>query len=158
MDRIAVAVGNRAIKESQIDREIRLTAFENGTALDVSAASKRKAADRLIDQTFIRTEMAKASYPAPSDAEINSVLDRIKQARFRTSSEFEQALKTYAITTPELKAHIVWQIQVLRFADLHFEAARRKKAVANIKQPLRDRITTTFSTWLYASPTTSSIH
>src|SRR5260370_34241396 len=101
MDRIAVAVGNRAIKESQIDREVRLTAFENGTALDVSAASKRKAADRLIDQTFIRTEMAKASYPAPSDAEINSVLDRIKQARFRSSSQFEQALKTYAITTPE---------------------------------------------------------
>ncbi len=157
MDRIAVAVGNRAIKESQIDREIRLTAFENGTALDVSAASKRKAADRLIDQTFIRTEMAKASYPAPSDAEINSVLDRIKQARFRSSSEFEQALKTYAITTPELKAHIAWQIQVLRFADLHFEAAVRKQAVANVKQPLGDRVNAAFFAWLDESRKNSRI-
>ena len=157
MDRIAVAVGNRAIKESQIDREIRLTAFENGTPLDLNAASKRKAADRLIDQTFIRAEMAKASYPAPSDAEINSVLDRIKQARFRSSSEFEQALKTYAITTPELKAHIAWQIQVLRFADLHFEAAVRKQAVANVKQPLGDRINAAFFAWLDESRKNSRI-
>src|SRR5258708_38440022 len=148
MDRIAVAVGNRAIKESQIDREIRLTAFENGTALDLSAASKRKAADRLIDQTFIRAEMARASYPAPSDAEINSVLDRIKQARFHTNAEFEQALKTYAITALELKAHIAWQIQVLRFADVHFEPVVRKQAVANVKQPLGDRINAAFFAWL----------
>jgi parvulin-like peptidyl-prolyl isomerase len=157
MDRIAVAVGNRAIKESQIDREVRLTAFENGTALDLSAASKRKAADRLIDQTFIRAEMAKASYSAPSDAEINSVLDRIKQTRFRSNAEFEQALKTYAIATPELKAHIAWQIQVLRFADLHFEPIVRKQAVANVKQPLGDRVNAAFFAWLDESRKNSRI-
>ncbi len=157
MDRIAVAVGNRAIKESQIDREIRLTAFENGTALDLSAASKRKAADRLIDQTFIRAEMAKVSYPAPSDAEINSVLDRIKQARFHNSAEFDQALKTYAITAPELKSHIAWQIQVLRFADLHFEPVVRKQAVANVKQPLGDRVNVAFFAWLDESRKNSRI-
>src|SRR6266576_673218 len=95
VDRIAVAVDNRAIKESQIDRDLRLTAFLNGTPLDEGAAAKRKAADRLIDQTVIRSEIAKASYPAPSDAEIGSVLGKIKQARFRNNAEYEQALKTY---------------------------------------------------------------
>src|SRR5437660_3249417 len=51
VDRIAVAVDNRAIKESQIDRDLRLTAFLNGTPLDAGIVSTRKAADRLIDQT-----------------------------------------------------------------------------------------------------------
>src|SRR5260370_30088170 len=157
MDRIAVAVGNRAIKESQIDREIRLTAFENGTALDLSAASKRKAADRLIDQTFIRAEMAKASYPAPSDTEINSVLDRIRQARFRGNAEFEHALKTYAITAPELKAHIAWQIQVLRFADVHFEPVVRKQAVRNVNQPPGGRVNDDVVCWLDESRKNSRI-
>jgi hypothetical protein len=120
VDRIAVAVDNRAIKESQIDRDIRLTAFLNGTPLDEGAAAKRKAADRLIDQTVIRSEIAKAAYPAPSDAEIGNVLGKIKQARFRNNAEYEQALKTYGISEPDLKAHIAWQIQVLRFVDLRF--------------------------------------
>src|SRR5258708_10099008 len=74
MDRVAVAVGNRAIKESQIDRDIRLTAFENGTVLDFSGASKRKAADRLVGQAMIRPEMAKASSPSPADAETDTLL------------------------------------------------------------------------------------
>src|ERR1051326_5430708 len=82
VDRIAVAVDNRAIKESQIDRDLRLTAFLNGTPLDEGTLSKRKAADRLIDQTVIRSEITKGTYPQPSDAEVNSTLAKIKQARF----------------------------------------------------------------------------
>ena len=120
VDRIAVAVDNRAIKESQIDRDLRLTAFLNGTPLDDGSASKRKAADRLIDQTVIRSEIAKGTYPAPSDADINEVLGKIKQARFHNNAEYEQALNSYGISEPELRSHIAWQIQVLRFADLRF--------------------------------------
>src|SRR5579885_3367407 len=102
VDRIVAAVNNRAIKESQIDRDIRLTDFLNGVPLDESAASKRKAADRLIDQTVIRTELAKGTYPAPSDA------------------DYQQALKTYGISEPELKAQIAFQLQVVKFVDLRF--------------------------------------
>ena len=120
VDRIAVAVGNRAIKESQIDRDIRLTDFLNGAPLDESAASKRKAADRLIDQTVIRSEMAKGSYPTPSDAEVNATLAKIKQARFHNDADYQQALKTYGITEQELKAQIAFQLQVVRFVDLRF--------------------------------------
>lgn len=120
VDRIAAAIGNRAIKESQLDRDIRLTAFLNGTPLDESGGAKRKAADRLIDQTVIRSEMAKGSYPAPSDADIAGVLTKIKQARFRNNADYQEALKAYGISEPELKSHIAWQIQVLRFVDLRF--------------------------------------
>ncbi len=138
VDRIAVAVGNRAIKESQIDREIRLTAFLNGAALDFSASSKRKAADRLIDQTNIRAEMAKGSYAAPSEAEVNGVLTKIKQARFPKKGEYEQALQNYGITEQELKAHVSWQIQVLHFIDLRFLPSARVEA----------RVKEAFFSWL----------
>jgi parvulin-like peptidyl-prolyl isomerase len=141
MDRVAVAVGNRAIKESQLDRDIRLTAFLNGTALDFGGASKRKAADRLIDQTMIRAEMAKASSAAPAKAEIDQVLEKIKQARFRGNPEYEQALKTYGITEPELKSHVAWQIQVLHFAGQRFG----------------DRVNTAFFAWLDTSRKSSRI-
>ena len=120
MDRIAVAVGTRAIKESQIDRDIRLTAFENGSPLDFSATSKRQSADRLIDQTMIRAELAKGQYPAPSDAEIARVLEKIKQARFHSHAEYEQALKTYGISDADLRAHVSFEIQALHFAEVKF--------------------------------------
>lgn len=121
VDRIAVAVGNHAIKESQIDHELRLTAFQNGAPLDEGAASKRKAADHLIDQTLIRAEMAKGSYPEPSNADVNTVLTKIKRARFHSDADYEQALKTYGISEPELTAHIAWQIRVVRFVDQRFQ-------------------------------------
>ena len=120
IDRIAVAVGNRAIKESQIDRDIRLTAFENGSPLDFSAASRRQAAERLIDQTLIRAELAKGTHPAPEDAEITRVTEKIKQARFHNNAEYEQALKTCGISESELRSHIAFEIQVLHFATLRF--------------------------------------
>ena len=78
VDRIAAAINNRAIKESQVDRDLRLTAFLNGTPLEQNAAAKHKAADRLIDQTVIRAEIAKGSYPAPTDADTAAVLAKIK--------------------------------------------------------------------------------
>lgn len=158
VDRIAVSVGNRAIKENQIDREIRLTDFFNGSALDISGAAKRKAAERLIDQALIRAEMAKASYPVASDAEINSVLVKIKQARFHNSGEYEQALKAYGITEAELRAHIGWQVQVLRFVDLRFEPAVRTQAVTNVKQAaLGERVNAAFFAWLDESRKRSRI-
>src|SRR5262249_49424474 len=55
IDRVAVVVGNRVITESEILREVRLTAFLNGAPLDFSAASKRKTAERLVEQRLIRS-------------------------------------------------------------------------------------------------------
>ncbi len=152
VDRIAVSVGNSAIRESQVESEVRVTALLNGAALDLSAAGKRQAASRLVDQAIIRAEMAKQVYPAPAEAEMNATLDKIKQARFRNNSEYERALKTYGVTEPELKAHLAWQLQVLHFIDLRFAAADalpsrdREGAVAVAAQEQRANIA--FFAWL----------
>ncbi|MGA8577407.1 MAG: hypothetical protein WB579_01900, partial [Bryobacteraceae bacterium] len=57
IDRIAVSVGNRVITTVDIDRAIRVPAFLNGQQPDFSAASKRAAAERLVEQTLVRREL-----------------------------------------------------------------------------------------------------
>src|SRR5436309_13062632 len=66
IDRVAVVVGNRVITESEILREIRLTAFLNGAALDFSAASRRRTAERLVEQRLIRNEIESSRFPEPA--------------------------------------------------------------------------------------------
>ena len=50
IDRIAVRVGTEVITDSEIVREIRLTAFFNSEPVQMSAQQKRKTAERLIEQ------------------------------------------------------------------------------------------------------------
>jgi hypothetical protein len=149
LDRIAIAVGNRAVKERQIESELRVTEFLNGSAVDLGERAKRSAADRLIDQTLIRAEMAKATYPAASEDDVKRVLAGIKQTRFPKSQDYQRALEQYGITEQELKTHLAWQIEVLRFIDLRFEPAVRAQPVRNANQrPLGDRVNDAFFAWL----------
>ena len=63
VDRVAIAVGDKIITESEIDLRIRLTAFQNGEKADFSLASRRRAAAELIDQRLIEREMDLGHYP-----------------------------------------------------------------------------------------------
>jgi argonaute-like protein implicated in RNA metabolism and viral defense len=63
IDRIAVIIENRIVKESDIKRDIRVTSFLNSETPDFSVASQRKALNRLIDQVFIRREIEVGDYP-----------------------------------------------------------------------------------------------
>ena len=103
-DGVAVSIGTRAIKGSEIEHDIRLTAFLNGSALSFSTAEKRKAADRLIDQLLIREEMLKAH--VATSVISDTVFSRIERTRFSSPAEYRKALQTYGITEPELKAHL----------------------------------------------------
>ena len=80
VDRVAVVVGTNVITESELLREVRLTQFLNGEPLDLSPEKKRAAAERLVDQQLIRTEMELSRYPQPGTEEENKVLRRISQA------------------------------------------------------------------------------
>jgi len=150
VDRIAVAVGNRAIKESQIIGEIRVAAFLNGGPLDLSGPAKRKAAEQLVDQALIRTEMARGSYPAPSDGDVNDLLKRIKDTEFHgDSAAYRTALAKYGLTEADLKAHLAWQLQVLRFIQLRFEPAVRMRAAKNTSAAvIGERVNVEFFAWL----------
>ncbi len=123
IDRIAIIAGNAIVKDSDIDRDIRVTSFLNNQPLDLGAAARKKAASRLIDQIFIRREIRIGAYPTSTLAEADRQLDSLKKQRFRTKAQFEQALRRYGLTELELRTQFQWQLTVLRFIDERFKPA-----------------------------------
>src|SRR5271163_3603750 len=63
VDRIAISVGDKIISASEIDLRIRLSAFQNRERADLSLASRRHAAEELVDQKLIEREMDVGHYP-----------------------------------------------------------------------------------------------
>jgi hypothetical protein len=123
IDRIAVVIGNAVIKDSDIAQDIRVTAFLNGEALDFSTAARKKAANRLIDQIFIRREIRVGAYPEVTPQEADVQLAALKKQRFKTNAAFEEALRRYGLTELALRTEFQWQLTVLRFIDIRFKPA-----------------------------------
>jgi len=126
IDRIAVSVGNRVITETDVDREIRITALLNSAPLrsrlgtaGVGKEEKRAAAERMVDQTLVRSELEASRYLPPSAAEMEAALAEEK-ARFGDDATYRRALAAYGVSEEDLKARLEWQLTLLRFIDVRF--------------------------------------
>jgi peptidyl-prolyl cis-trans isomerase SurA len=119
IDRVAVSIGNRVITESDLDREIRITAFENNDQPDFSAANKRATAERLVDQTLVRGELEASRYLLPAPADTGAALEELRR-RFPDAVAYHRALAAYGITEDDLKARLLWQLTLVRFVDVRF--------------------------------------
>jgi hypothetical protein len=121
IDRIAVVAGKHVIKLSDIERDLRLTNFLNREPLAINAQSKRKAAERLVDQAVIRDEIATGGYTRATDADAAGMLQQIRKDRYSASdARLRQALTQYGLTEDELRAELLWQLTVLRFIEQRF--------------------------------------
>ncbi len=105
IDRIAISVGNLVITESQVEEEIRLTAFLNQDKLNLDNAERKKAAGRLIEQTLVRREMDFSHYPLPSLSDATKSLETLR-TRYKTQADYQQALDSYGITEESLKRRL----------------------------------------------------
>jgi hypothetical protein len=124
VDRIAVIVGSDVITESEVLREVRLTEFLNGQPPDTGPAARRAAAERLVDQQLIRTEMEAGSYPVAPAAQADEMLRSFRQQRFGgDDAALTAALAKYGLSEEELKDHLLWEASVLRFTDARFQIA-----------------------------------
>ncbi len=74
VDRIAVTVGDQVITETEILREIDITAFLNGEKPSFTPDEKRKAADRLVEQKLVRKEMELGNYPEATTEQAEELL------------------------------------------------------------------------------------
>jgi hypothetical protein len=119
IDRIVITVGNQVITQSQVDDEIRLTAFLNHENVDLSAGAKKEAASRLIEQALIKREMDLSRYPLPELSDTGKSLDSVK-AMYPSETEFQNALQSSGITLDELTRRLWWQLTLLRFIDYRF--------------------------------------
>jgi hypothetical protein len=121
IDRIAVIVDKHAIKLSDVERDLRLTAFLNRMPVDLSAKAKRQAADRLVDQQIIRTELSASGYGRATDAQADALLAQIRRDRFGDSTiKLRAALGGYGLAVGELRAELLWQLTVLQFIQQRF--------------------------------------
>lgn len=119
LDRLAVVVGNTAITESEVVQHVRLTAFLNGETPELSPAGKRRAAERLVEQELIRREISLTRYAEAGDGGVDSTLNDLR-SRYPRPEQYQQALVDYGITEDELRAHLIWQMTVLRFTEFRF--------------------------------------
>jgi peptidyl-prolyl cis-trans isomerase SurA len=119
IDRVAVAVGNRVITQSEVERHARLTAFLNQEQPDLSPAARRKTAERLVEQRLVRRELEASRYPPPSATEVDAVLQGVKE-QFGAAGTLNEALAKYGVTEQHLREHLLWQLQFLRFIDIRF--------------------------------------
>jgi len=120
IDRIAVSVGSRVITTSDLDREIRVTAFLNGVKPDFTAAAKKTAVDRMVEQKLIRIELENARYPTPAPSEVEPELAEFKVRFFQDDAAYQQALAAAGITEQDVKDELLWQRALLMFIDVRF--------------------------------------
>lgn len=123
IDRIAVIVNKHIIKDSDINRDIRVTDFLNGAELKISDAARKKAANRLLTQQFIRREIRIGDYPGASTQQADKELSDLVSNRFKTQTAFQQALRRYGLTKTELEMYFQWQLTVLDFIGARFKPA-----------------------------------
>jgi hypothetical protein len=120
IDQIAIVVGQSIIKDSDIDRDIRVTEFLNHEPLNLNQAERKKAAARLIDQTFIRQEIREGDYPWATVKQANEQLEDLIKGRYPSQAAFHHALKAYNLEEADLREQFRWQLTVLAFIDARF--------------------------------------
>ena len=119
LDRIAVTVGKHVITEGDILLDLRIAAFLDQKAVDVSGDQKRKTADRLVDQYLLLQEASTSRQVLPTAADARQLLDQVK-AQYATETEYRTALAHHGITEEQLSEHLLNGIRALRFTDLRF--------------------------------------
>ncbi len=121
LDRIVAVVGRRAIKQSDLERDIRVTQFLNNSAPDSGPQVQKEALERLIDQELIRSDMGTAANTGYLHKEAKALYDRLLLERFGGSkARFDAELSRRRLKESQLLDQLQWQLIVLRFIDQRF--------------------------------------
>jgi hypothetical protein len=153
IDRVALVVGKAVFTQSEVDDEARLSELEAGKPLDLSAAQRRQAAERLVDQELLREEMSATQFPAPA-SDANDLLRSFRQQHFPSVTQYRAALTRYGVTEDALKERLVWEVSLIRFTDQRFktfaepadgQSANRAEGAPGAAQDTVDQL---MDTWL----------
>lgn len=124
VDRVAIAVGDKIITDSEIDQRLRLTAFQNHVKPDFSLASRRGAAQELVDQKLIEHEMDLGRYPRLDPARRHALLAGYEKTEYNSDPvATAKALEAYGLTPQDLEDDLGRQSDLLTFLNLRFRPA-----------------------------------
>jgi hypothetical protein len=119
IDRIAVAVGQSVITESEILRQIRITALLNDEPADFSAENKRRTAERLVEQMLIRREIATSQYLPSTSGGIEAAYGAFRK-RWKAEADYRRALEAATLADAEVRDAFRWQLTFMDFIALRF--------------------------------------
>ena len=122
VDRVAVTVGYKAITESRVDEEIRVTAFLNGEVPKFDGASRRAAADRLVERILLKREIEISGFTGGLSDDYGDPFADIR-ARFADEATFRGALAEAKISEAKLRESLAEQARMLQFIDFRFRPA-----------------------------------
>lgn len=126
LDHVVAVVNNRAILESDLREEMRLSVLEptgGGTG------TVQEALERLISRTLIRQQIRNEDLPTttPSDEEVAANLTQLRnllpvcaRAGCSTDEGWKTFLATHKLTEREVERYLRNRIEVLRFIELRF--------------------------------------
>jgi hypothetical protein len=141
VDRSAITVGNRVITDSEIIRRIRLAAFQNGLVPDLSLASRREAAQRLIGLKLVEREMDLGNYVRESSDQSAQQLSAFTAEHFKGSAEAVRlALSVIDLTPADLQADLAEQADFESFVELRFLPAVAQASDQEVEEYYRNHI------------------
>jgi peptidyl-prolyl cis-trans isomerase SurA len=123
IDRVAVAVGNRVITSSDVDRQVRVSAFLSGAKPELTPEARRRAAEAMVDQKLVARELETARYPEPDPSELDAAFQEFKNSYFPSDADYRRALADYGLTEAEVKEQLLWQRRFLSFVSVRFRPA-----------------------------------
>ena len=107
------------ITQLQLDEELRVTALLNHKPVVRSLEARREAADRLVEQLLIKSEMQLSRYSLPDTGEVDRYYRQIEDAN-GGAAELDQALRSYNLTAKVLRNHLELQLTELKFIEFRF--------------------------------------
>jgi peptidyl-prolyl cis-trans isomerase SurA len=122
IDRIAASVDTRVITRSDLDRQIRVSAFQDGTQPDLSPHARQTTLQKMIDQKLIQRDLENSRYPLPDPAELAPAIQEFKTGHFKDEREYVETLARYGITDHDFRNELLWQRTVLSFIEVRFES------------------------------------
>ncbi len=120
IDRIVATVADTVVTRSDVMLQLRVRAFLDQQPLDVTVPEQKQAVDRLIEQALVRREVEITRYRPPDMADVDTMLEQLKQQRFPSDNAYQQELQKYGVTNEQMREALLWQLTVLRFVDYRF--------------------------------------
>ncbi|HEV7218985.1 MAG: SurA N-terminal domain-containing protein [Terriglobales bacterium] len=121
LDRIVATVNGQIILQSDWEDAIRYEAFIANRPVDMRSAADRKAAlDRLIDQELLREQMRGPDALQPTEQQVESQIQQIrKQYDAQNDPQWKALLAVHQLTEDELQRRVTLQLELSRLVDAH---------------------------------------
>jgi len=125
IDRIVAVVNRQIITLSDVEQERKFLEIGPGNPAEVQGSPKSEdpsqfeLTQKLIEQSLIRQQIQQFPGIDISPEEIEKQVASLKQAN-NFSRNWEQQLEQLQLTAEQVKEHLRWQLQVLKFFDYRF--------------------------------------